>query len=240
MYSKVHNSLKNNNPYYSELILNEDALNILPENGVPSELMPVETDDNIISDDDCSRDTGPPTDNPSDDIVYNAATEMSSFLPVGEQQQQEINAVRNQLSENEPMQWPSVDNEPLNEYQISHLATMPFPTLFPDGQDYPTNQRLLRDVPLQERIKLLLKFAEIIDGKWVHRFANHPRFSYWAFNMIQKERFLQQSGICLKRNPGEAHLTIDELPEMAASNNANLFMSKVSRYVGNIAGRRSC
>ena len=38
------------------------------------------------------------------------------------------------------------------------------------------------------------------------------------------------------QNPGEAHLTIDELREMATSNNANLFMSKVSRYVGNIAG----
>ena len=82
---KVHNALvwlKNNNPHYSELIINEDALNILPENGVPSELMTVEADDDIISDDDCSPDTGPPTDNPSDDIVYNAATEMSSFLPV--------------------------------------------------------------------------------------------------------------------------------------------------------------
>ena len=54
--------------------------------------MTVEADDDIISHDDCSPDTGPPTDNPSDDIVYNAATEMSSFLPVGEQQQQEINA----------------------------------------------------------------------------------------------------------------------------------------------------
>ena len=239
---KVHNALvwlKNNNPHYSELIINEDALNILPENGVPSELMTVEADDDIISHDDCSPDTGPPTDNPSDDIVYNAATEMSSFLPVGEQQQQEINAVRNQLSENEPMQWPSVDNEPLNEYQISHLATMAFPTLFPDGQGDPTNQGLLRDVPLQERIKHLLKFAEIIDGKWVYRFANHPRFSYWAFNMIQRKRILQQSGIFLKQNPGEAHLTIDELREMATSNNANLFMSKVSRYVGNIAGTSS-
>jgi hypothetical protein len=42
------------------------------------------------------------------------------------QQQQEIEAVRNQLSENGPMQWPYVENEPLNEYQISHLATMAF------------------------------------------------------------------------------------------------------------------
>jgi hypothetical protein len=54
--------------------------------------------------------------------------------------------------------------------------------------------------------------------------------------MIQRKRILQQSGIFLKQNPGEAHLTIDELRAMAASNNADVFMSKVSRYVGNIAG----
>ena len=235
---RVHDALVwliNNNPQYSEVLVNEGALNILPENGVPSEIMTVETDNDIVSDD-CSPDFGPPTDNPLEDIVYNNSTEMSSFLPVGEKQQQEIQAVRNQLSENEPLLWPSVENEPLNEYQISHLATMAFPTLFPDGKGDPTNQELLRDVSLQERIKHLLKFAEIIDGKWVYRFANHPRFSYWAFNMIQRKRILQQSGIFLKQNPGEAHLTIDELREMAASNNANVFMFKVSRYVGNIAG----
>ena len=235
----VHNALLwliQNNPHYSELQINEHALNSLPENGVPSNLMTVETEDDIVSDDNSSPDLGPPTDNPSEDIVYNDLTDMSSFLPVGEQQQQEIEAVRNQLSENEPMPWPTVENEPLNEYQISYLATMAFPTLFPDGKGDPTNSALLRDVPLQERIKHLLKFAEIIDGKWVYRFANHPRFSYWAFNMIQRKRILQQSGIFLKQNPGEAHLTIDELREMAASNNTNVFMSKVSRYVGNIAG----
>ena len=93
---------------------------------------------------------------------------------------------------------------------------MAFTTLFPDGKGDPTNQGLLRDVPLQERIKHLLKFAEIIDGKWVYRFANHPRFSYWAFNMIQRKRILQQSGIFLKQN-----LTIDELREMASSNSAH-------------------
>jgi hypothetical protein len=45
---KVHNALVwliNNNPHYSELLINEDALNALPENGVPSDLMTVETDD---------------------------------------------------------------------------------------------------------------------------------------------------------------------------------------------------
>ena len=91
-------------------------------------------------------------------------------------------------------------------------------------------------MPLSEKIKHLIKFAEKVDGKWVYRFASHPRFSYWAFNMIQKKRTLQQSGIFLKQNPGEAHLTIEELREMASSNNTSAFTSKVSRYVANIAG----
>ena len=44
---------------------------------------------------------------------------------------------------------------------------------------------------------------------------------HWAFKMIQRQRILQQSVIFLKQNPGEAHPTIEELCEMAASNNAN-------------------
>ncbi len=68
---------------------------MLPENGVPPDLVTVESDDDIILHDHCSADTGPPTDNPSEDIVYNNSR---SFLHVGEQQQQEIEAVRNQLS----------------------------------------------------------------------------------------------------------------------------------------------
>ena len=54
--------------------------------------------------------------------------------------------------------------------------------------------------------------------------------------MIQRKRTLQQSGMFLKQNPGEAHLTIDELREMAAGDNSNAFISKISRYVANIAG----
>ena len=54
--------------------------------------------------------------------------------------------------------------------------------------------------------------------------------------MLQRKRTLQQSGIFLKQNPDEAHLTSDQLREMATNDNANGFMSKISRYVGNIAG----
>ena len=149
---KVHDALVwliRNNPLYSEVTEDVNALNLLPDNGVLPDLITVETDDDIVSNIETCTDVGPPTDNPSEDVVYNNSTEMSSFLPVGEQQQQELKAVKNQLSEKEPMALPSVNNEPLNEYQVSHLATMAFPTLFPDGKGDPTNQGLLRDVPFK-------------------------------------------------------------------------------------------
>ena len=70
---------------------------------------------------------------------------MNSFLPVGEQQKQKLDIVRHEFAEDELMNWPSVDNQPLNEYQTPYLATMAFPTLFPDGKGDPTNQAFPRD-----------------------------------------------------------------------------------------------
>ena len=128
---------------------------------------------------DNEADSGSPIDYPDQDQVYSEHSDLCSLLPVGEQQH-EMEAVRSQLSANEPMQWPTVGDKPLNEYETPYLATMAFPTSFPDGRADPTNNALLRDVPIQERIKHLVKFAKFINGSWVYRFANHSRFSYWA------------------------------------------------------------
>ena len=62
----VHNAIAwliNDNPHHSELLINEDTLNSLSESGVASDLMIVETDDQIVSDENCSPDVGPPTHN---------------------------------------------------------------------------------------------------------------------------------------------------------------------------------
>jgi hypothetical protein len=61
-------------------------------------------------------------------------------LPVGEQQLQELDAIKNQLSADEPMAWPTVEETPLSEYQTPYLVTIAFPALFPDGKGDPTNQ----------------------------------------------------------------------------------------------------
>ena len=75
--------LINNNPHYYDLTINKHALNNLQENGIPADLMSVETESDIVSDNDGPVASGPPSDNPSEDAVYNDS-EMSSFLPVGE------------------------------------------------------------------------------------------------------------------------------------------------------------
>lgn len=62
------------------------------------------------------------------------------------------------------MSWPRVKEQPLNEHETSYLATMTLSILFPDGKGDPTNQALVRDVPLLEKIKHLIKFAEKIDA----------------------------------------------------------------------------
>ena len=55
--------------------------------------------------------------------------------------------------------------------------------------------------------------------------------------MIQRKRTLQQSSVYLKQTPNEAHLTMDELKNMALTSGSSQFMSKLSRYVANITGR---
>jgi len=81
------------------------------------------------------------------------------------------------------------------------------------------------------KLKHLVKFAEKIDGKWVYRFASHPRFAYWAYNMLYSRRILGQGSFFLKQNPSEASLTTDDLKEMLESISCQTFMSKLMHYM---------
>ena len=87
----VSNALQwliNNNPHYKDINVNQH-LNCLPENGVTRDLLSVETE--TTEDTDASNpDLGPQNEN---DIVYNENIETSSFLPIPECQQQELEAV---------------------------------------------------------------------------------------------------------------------------------------------------
>ena len=63
-----------------------------------------------------------------------------------------------------------------------------------------------------------------------------PRFSYWSLNMVQRNQILQQTGMFLKQNPGEQHLSLEELREMVNNNESNIMLEKLSRYITNLTG----
>ena len=151
----------------------------MPINGVPTDLVTVETDqeDNIES---FEPDVGPLNE---EDLIYDCDSEMNSFLPVSQPQLQtkEIDAIHEKLSENsEALQWPAISDTPLSEFSTSFLATMSFPCLFPDGLGDPTNPAIEREIPFHEKIKHLLKFAELKEGKFFYHFATHPLLSFTA------------------------------------------------------------
>lgn len=169
--------LSRNNPLYSDIEINYNALVSLPENEVPQQLLSIQTEEKIIHDTlNCAPDRGPVNE---EDYVYNTNVDTSSFLPVNNSQQQEEHSINRQVFQGH-IDWPSSSDNPLNEFTTAFFATLAFPTLFPDSKGDPTNPSLLKNVTLKEKIKHLIKFAEKKDNKWCYRFASHPRFSYWA------------------------------------------------------------
>ena len=222
--------LLKHNPQYRCVTIDPNALESLPSNGIPSNISTIET----LEDPDAVDDQDTDTISTGGEVV-NCDKETNSFLPFSTNDHLENEAIKSNVN-NSKINWPSIDDQPLNEYTTPFLATLAFPTLFPDENGDPTNPCLQRDIPFGNRIQHLLKYSENIDGKWVYRFSSHPRFSYWALNMIQRKRAIQQTSIFLKQNPDESHLTVEELQEMACNNNSSTFMSKLSRYVANITG----
>ena len=105
----IHWLIKNN-PHYSDIELNYNALNSLPENNVPSEILSIETDDTTTYDNTTLLpDFGPVA--CEEDIVYDSNTDSSSFLPVNNTHQQEIDFIRNNLSQGQ-INWPTLGNSP--------------------------------------------------------------------------------------------------------------------------------
>lgn len=98
MVSDAIHWLVKNNPHYSHIELNYHALNSLPENDVPNEILSIETDETSLEDNATSRpDVGPVSN--EDDIVYNSNTDSSSLLPVNDTQQQEIDFIHQNVSQ---------------------------------------------------------------------------------------------------------------------------------------------
>ena len=103
---KVENALQwlsLHNPQYKDIEINRDALNSLPENGTPADVVTLEANpDNV--DQDSPTDTELETDS---DVVYNKDTETSSFLSSEHNEKQEREAIQDELA-GKTLNWPTV------------------------------------------------------------------------------------------------------------------------------------
>ena len=112
-----------------------NLLDTLPVNGIPHNLQVIETEsdpEGISADHHVLNERVDNICVENEDNVFDEKTETSSFVPHSTNQQLEHDAIQNMLGPK--IDWPSVGDEPLNEYTTPFLATMAFPCLFPDGE----------------------------------------------------------------------------------------------------------
>ena len=160
-----------------------------------------------------------------------------SFLPLAMKESTEDNAIRSIVNGANPMEWPDISGQPLNEFRTPCLATQAFPTLFPYGTGDPTNPGRHHDVSLTEGFKHLMKYGERTAPNNLHwRFANHPRFPYWALNMKIRHQLISQAKVYLHHYPGDAHLTVEELRAMVNCLNSENLMKRLQRYAPKVQG----
>ena len=121
------------------------------------------------------------------------------------------------MNEKDPLGWPSIAGNVVNEFKTDGLATMAFPTLFPFGKGDPTSRARQQGVTLTEAFKHFIKFAERLpDDKYRWRLASHPRFPCWALDMKQRQQ-----------HPTDANMTTEELKEMVNSMSGKQMVNKV-------------
>ena len=128
--------------------------------GIPEELLNVKEDSQqhadktALSDD--SDDEGPPhiqtVDSHDDDIQMLAPTTQQQldsylFMPLPQQQRQE-DAIRALVNGDDPLEWPTISGQPINEFHIKGLASKAYSALFPHGTGDPTCKAHSHEVTL--------------------------------------------------------------------------------------------
>ena len=225
------------NPLYKNVTIDETLLDSLPDDGFLS----VNTIDFNEDEEYTLPDRGPPESDVFDEEYPNDSN-ISSFLPKNNSQKTEAMHIKDGLID-QSNPHVEIGTSPFNEFSTPYLASMAFPTIFPNGIADPTCNLTLREISENEteafamKLKHLVKFAEIDNNKkLVYRFAVHPRFAYWSYNMLYRKRLLGQGNFYMKQTQNERLLTIEELRAMMDSGNYSQVMDKIIHYAKNVSG----
>ena len=206
--------LKENNRYYADIIINYGVLRSLPLDGtIDDQLRDINDDDDY--------------DENEDDVIT------CTFVPLPPSTKGEDIAIRNTLDriqdENSPMEWPQIDNHPINEFQTPGYIACAFPTLYPTGCADLRAERI-RDVKPAEYFRHLLLYK---DG----RFARHARWRYFALNSQMRWRALQEGKVYVKQSLADAQTTVTDIQERINQGDSHI-ADRIMRFGEGLRGSR--
>ena len=226
-----------NNPLYANITIDYYRLESLPVDG----FINVDTVDFNQEISQQVGDLGPPNSDLFEDD-NRSELNVSSLLPENLSPQTEEKVIKQSLDKVISKNSLDVGSQPLDEFKTQFLASLAFPTLFPDAKGDPTNTALQRDIASNDtesfakKVKHLIKYGDFKNGQPYYRFAAHPRFAYWAFNMLYRKRLLGQGNFYIKQNRQGRLLSVDDFKEMLQSGNYSQVMSKIMHYAKNVSG----
>lgn len=197
--------LQQNNPFYTNITIDLTAIQRLPDDGIPPQLM-------AVDDEDTQHEHSSDEDNI--DSLHEDTSSSHSFLPLPKRSATEEDAIRAAVNGEDVVDWQTIGEQPLNKFNTPGLASLAFPTLLPYGTGDPTYPGRQRKVTLADSFKHLTRYANKVDGTIHWQFASHPRFPYWALNMKPRHQLISQSSIYLHQHPTDAHITIEQLRDM--------------------------
>ena len=232
--------LKANNPFYAHIdIRHPDDIDLPIDGNILDHLPIVDTIDSRVSSNlqntshEPFRDPGEENFEPEELIQ-----EQNCFLPSPVFGQSELEAVSSAMRSNGlastpgnevAISWPTL-GDPLSEFSTEGLFSKAFPALFPLGMgDFSLPRR--RSLALYEWVKHLMRYRD-------PRFATHPRFRFFALNLIYRHRAMRQGRFLFSRNISHNNMTVGQLREALRGQDGLELASKIVRCLKSVRGTR--
>lgn len=107
-----------------------------------------------------------------------------------------------------PLNWPTQEDQAIDEYSCTNLFAMSFPIEFPIGIGDCTSKIRQMDVFLNDSIKHYQYYSVCIDGKRIWPLASLHRFMFYLHDVDERRRMQSQASIYIKQDIETSSMSI--------------------------------
>jgi ATP-dependent DNA helicase PIF1 len=229
--------LKEHNRYYTDITIRSPESVDLPKDDSILDRLPLTEprDDNPVQP--ASGSTHPESATSDEEPAsQELAHEQNSFVPSLAPLPSEQDAITTAMTDSglascnaAPLPWPPT-GPALSEYSTLGLFSMAFPTLFPLALA-DISLRRDRKIELHEWVKHLMRYRD-------SRFATHPRFRFFALNVIFRHRSMQRGKYLFSRNISHRNMTIGQLKEALSRHDGPRLAADIVRCLKTVKATR--